>query len=61
LFSGNASNGSSGSDRMVHRPQRRPRRISSSRGMLAFVSPRPVHGLHEARSAVTHRSDSQLA
>jgi hypothetical protein len=41
LLSGNVSNGSSGRDRTVHRPQTRPRHIGSSPEMLAFPSPRP--------------------
>lgn len=40
LLSGNVSNGNSGIDRMVPRPQTRPRHICSSPEMLPFSSPR---------------------
>jgi hypothetical protein len=46
LLSGNVSNGSSGRDRMVPRPQRRPRHICSSPEMLPCSSPRLVRASH---------------
>ena len=39
---GNVSNGNSGRDRTVPRPQTRPRRIYNSPGMLPFSSSRPI-------------------
>jgi hypothetical protein len=42
---GSASNSSSGLDRTVPQPQRRPRRICRSPGMPPFSSPRPEMSL----------------
>jgi hypothetical protein len=46
LLSGNVSNGSSGRDRRVPRPQTRPRHRGSSPEMSPFSSPRLVGGSH---------------
>ena len=54
LLSGNVNNGSSGRDRMVPRPQTRPRHICSSPEMLPFSSPRLERASHNVQLPAAH-------